>query len=357
METQKFIAYCTKGLERIVQEEIAEKISDAKVIEVQDKRIIFESNEEYKKLTTLKTVDDLGLFISKIEKVEHFDTLINHVLAIDFIEIKQTLQRYRKIQDDTFSLTVGSVGVKNFSAASVKQRLVKEIGEMYQWQYTGMDHTNFDVRVFVDHCTAYISVRLTKESLYVRSYKQMVKPGSLKATIAAAMVMLAMEIASPCRGGVRNNRNIVVDNFCGSGTILCEALSLGYHVYGGDIDPDSVLITKNNLQHVASKNPEHIKLLDAAKTNWQSNFFDYAISNLPWDKQIPVKSITNLYRGCLEEYRRIMIQHGTICLLVTKPELLIKHAKNIFSEAQIETIPISFQGQQPTIVIIRRHSQ
>ncbi|MDO8571022.1 MAG: hypothetical protein Q7R97_05575 [Candidatus Daviesbacteria bacterium] len=56
----KFIAYTTKGLEFVAEKEIKAHISDAKIIEVSDKRIIFESNTGFNKLIELKTVDDLG---------------------------------------------------------------------------------------------------------------------------------------------------------------------------------------------------------------------------------------------------------------------------------------------------------
>lgn len=352
MRSQKFIAYCTKGLEGLVWEEIRSTIVDADLLETSSKRILFESSSDFIALTSLKTVDDLGLFIDKIEYVEHFDSLLKNILALEFVEIKQLLQQYREILNNTFSFTIGFVGITNFTAVSLKQRLAENIAKKFDWVYTAFDHTNFDIRIFIDHTAAYISVRLTKESLYVRSYKQYAKPGSLKPTVAAAMVMLVSK-GIGVRGKGEVNR--VVDDFCGSGTILCEALSLKNEVYGGDLDAESALITRNNLRNLGFTNEDHIKHMDATKTHWPGKFFDCAISNLPWDKQIPVKSITNLYSGCLEEYKRIVKSNGTICLLVTKPELLIKHAKAMFANATIETIPISFQGQQPTIVKIRIH--
>ena len=95
-----------------------------------------------------------------------------------------------------------------------------------------------------------------------------------------------------------------------------------------------------------------MKLLNAVDTNWQSAYFDCAISNMPWDKQIKITSITDLYAGTLTEYKRIVKPHGTICLLVSKPELLIKHAKKIFPNSDIRSYRMGLLGQNPTVVLI-----
>ncbi len=77
------------------------------------------------------------------------------------------------------------------------------------------------------------------------------------------------------------------------------------------------------------------------------------ISYLPWDKQIQVESITSLYIGTLNEYARILKQNAQLCLMVSKPELLIKHAKNIFPKATITYRTIGLLGQNPSIVLIQ----
>ncbi|MBI5135618.1 hypothetical protein HZA86_05315 [Candidatus Uhrbacteria bacterium] len=46
---------------------------------------------------------------------------------------------------------------------------------------------------------------------------------------------------------------IILDPFCGSGTILMEALELGYQAIGSDISPEAVADTKKNLQWLAAQ--------------------------------------------------------------------------------------------------------
>ena len=156
--------------------------------------------------------------------------------------------------------------------------------------------------------------------------------------------------SDPAQRGKESSK--LVDNFCGSGTILAEAHILEFNIYGGDIDIKNVMNTKKNLSNLNFKQFENIKEVDATKTKWQSNFFDFAVSNLPWDKQISVERITDLYIKTLEEYKRILKPNGRLSLLVHKPQILIRYAKKYFPNHKIESTKISFTGQSPTIVSI-----
>lgn len=146
----------------------------------------------------------------------------------------------------------------------------------------------------------------------------------------------------------------VVDNFCGSGTILTESLLVGNQVFGGDVDPESVNITRENLANLGHRPEDKVKQLNAVSTNWPDHFFDAAISNFPWGKQVEVKNITDLYIGTLKEYARIVKSNGVLCLLLTKPEILIKHAKKYLPDSSIKNIKLGLLGQTPSIVLIQK---
>lgn len=335
----KFIAFTTKGLEFVSESEIGSKIRDSKILEVADKRIIFESNSDFESLITLKTVDDLGILIHQINNIAD---LLSEVNAIDFEKAKKELSNFRKIESDDFSITTSIVGT-NISAKDLTNSLSEEIRKKYGWGFLEHTRSDFDIRLFLDHDKGCVSIRLAKESLRNRSYKILSKIGSLKPTIAAAMIIMAK---------AQNGNLKIVDNFCGSGTILAEALSMGNDVYGGDLDPESVEITKENLANLGSKSQGKIKTLNAIATNWQTGFFDTAISNLPWDKQVKMKSITNLYSGTVREYARIVKPEGIICLLVSNPEIIVKHAKKEIPGCKIDITKIGLLGQTPSIVLI-----
>lgn len=346
-QSMKFIAYCTKGLEDIAVKEITKELRDSKIIKMSTKRIIFESNSDYLSLSNLRTIDDLAIYIDRIElsKLTKLDQVTNRLSELNIPELIKNLKEYRGVNEDKFSLTISVIHYKRFSRDEIKDALAKKISEKYELEYQPLDHTNFDIRINIENSVAWIGIRLTPESLFNRNYRINPMLGSLKPTIAAAMINLATE----------NKINLkIVDNFCGSGTILCESLLAGNEVYGGDISPIAVKATIENLKSLSFKNDENIRIQDAIKTNWSDKFFDCAISNLPWGKQIEIESITNLYEGCIKEYARIVKEDGTICLILSKPDLMKSLALKYLPNAKIQEIQIGFLGQKPSILIIRR---
>ena len=72
---------------------------------------------------------------------------------------------------------------------------------------------------------------------------------------------------------IRNSRVRVLDPFCGTGVILQEALLMGYHVIGSDIDSRMVDYAKANVQWMVEKYPEVegqvvIEQADATHQRW-----------------------------------------------------------------------------------------
>jgi 23S rRNA G2445 N2-methylase RlmL len=200
-----------------------------------------------------------------------------------------------------------------------------------------------DFRVFLNPNIEFLALRLTVNTLNKRDYEIGNYMGALKPTIAAAMVQLATNNFS--------KEAKIVDNFCGSGTILCEAYHKGFNVFGGDINPEAIILTKKRLKMEGCLVTETLKLQDATKTKWNSSYFDCVISNLPWDKQHEVTSITDLYAGCIKEYKRILKSKFRLCIICHKPELLIKHIKKEFGNINIQRLDIGYLGQNPSIVL------
>lgn len=339
-----YIAFVTKGLEQVVVDELKHTVQDVSVLEVGDKRVLFDSKESLKTLLKIRCVDDMCLLVSKVESVHGLEDLLAAVQKLNLESYRTILSDYRALTSD-FSVTTTIVGVESFTGAQLASAVSDEITGRYSWVYTELDHSNFDLRIFIDRTVAYISIRITAQSIMHRSYKKLSKPGSLRPTVAAAMVFLATKYG---RGFS------VVDNFCGSGTILCEALSIGNKVAGGDIDQESVNITVSNLKNIAAKSDAQVRVLDALKTRWPDGTFDCAISNLPWGKQVNLQSIATLFEGAIKEYSRIVKARGVICVLTPRPEPLIKYAKKYMKGCKITLLTVSFTGQSPTIVIIER---
>ena len=80
------------------------------------------------------------------------------------------------------------------------------------------------------------------------------------------------------------------DPACGSGNFILQAIDLGIkpeNVYGFDIDPIAIMITKKRIYEKTgyrSENIIHCNFLEIAQDKYV-NFFDYIYTNPPWGKK------------------------------------------------------------------------
>lgn len=336
-----YVGFTTKGLEEIVAAAELRESVNASIEAVNTKQIIFQSSCRLEELSNLRAIDDIGLLLARAY-TSTLDDVLTLVREIDFEAAKKQILSLRPV-NDTFSITSSLMGAP-FDAEVAVEEMKAAIAKKTGWSYTEQQHENFDVRLFADRTSLTVSVRLMAGPLHHRKYKTSYKQGSLKPTIAAAMVMMAV--------GDKGNLN-VVDNFCGSGTILCEAALMGHSIFGGDIDSKSVASARANLKSTGLETTKQIKSLDATKTGWPTSSFDCTISNLPWGKQVKLDKISALYDDSLREYRRILKPHGSICTLGVKPELFIKYLKHHFSPVDIKSYQIGYLGQSPTMIVGR----
>ncbi len=99
--------------------------------------------------------------------------------------------------------------------------------------------------------------------------KRDARVGMLPPKLAQILVNLAVPAAiSNKQKAIR-----VLDPFCGTGVILQEALLMGYHVIGSDIDPRLVDFAKTNIQWLVQKYPVTmgqvvIEIADATTHKW-----------------------------------------------------------------------------------------
>ncbi len=327
----KYLAWVVKGLEEVAQEEIKEVLGDSQIIETGTKRVIFETDLEAKKILELKTVDDVVVVLGDMIS-DNLQEIIEYVSGLAWPK-----------EGEEFSITASLAGAKNFRAEELVKAMAVALAKKIEKKYLDKQRAALDVRIMVDGNSVYVGYRLGAESLWKRKYKTEELPGSLRPSIAAAMLKHI---------GAKQEMKIV-DNFCGSGTILAEAWEIGCQVWGGDINPQSVVATQKNLANLGFEDFSKIKKQDALKTSWPSKFFDVAVSNLPWGKQIKIESLTKLYAGSLAEYQRILKPTGSLCLLVEKePEMLIKYAKKYFPKHKISSLDIGYLGSRVKMVKI-----
>jgi 23S rRNA G2445 N2-methylase RlmL len=335
----EYIAFVTKGLEEISVKEI-QSLGKSEILSVKQKIIRFKSFNKKSDLKSLKTVDDIGIFISEMPVKELLDLNLEREQN-DIREAVDVLKKDREVKEE-YSLTISKYKNNDVSESELKDILVPYFTEKLNFKYTPLDHSNLDIRINIVEKDCFLTVKLFSQSLFRRDYGHETLLGSLRSTIAASMLYKLTE----GKGGFK-----IIDNFCGSGTFLCEALIMGNKVFGNDIDKGAVIMTIKNLNKVKSGDYE-VSNLDAENTKWRNNEFDIAVSNFPWNKQIKVNKMSKIIAGSVKEYHRIVKANSKLGFITTKPEIVIKYLKKYFEIKDLQKYKIGYLGQVPTIILV-----
>ena len=196
--------------------------------------------------------------------------------------------------------------------------------------------------VFTEHDSAYVGIRLGRTPLHERAYKVENIAGSLKPTVAAAMVRLG---AFP-RGA------LIVDPLCGAGTILLEAAAIGLRAMGGDQDAAALEAARRNRD--AAGLEARIEYWDARGLPLDDASADGIVSNLPWGRQIDVDDeLARLYAAYLQEMARVVRPGGRLVLLTSLQPVLHAAATDAGLHIAAEH-EISLSGQTPTVSVFTK---
>jgi len=202
------------------------------------------------------------------------------------------------------------------------------------------------VLVFCDGAWALVGLRIFDRPLSHRDYKIAHVPGALRPTVAAALIQVA------CPDGTHHR---VWDPFCGSGTILCEAFLAGHQVYGTDIDNEAVSAARDNLGTLDRSLWGRVELADSTETKtWKRHTqADVIATNLPWGKQVSIKSKQNLYDAIYAGTGELLDRGGRAVLLTTEAERVRARFRRL-PAAVIQELKIGLLGQSPAMISITR---
>jgi tRNA G10 N-methylase Trm11 len=154
------------------------------------------------------------------------------------------------------------------------------------------------------------------------------KKGLLTPKVARTMVNLAL-------GQILDPQALVYDPFCGSGTILMEALERGAKVVGSDLDPDAVLGSQTNLAWFADR-----LQLPTNFTIFQSEAAHASMAQLPGKVDAIVtepflgkpkpevsqlegmfKGLEKLYQGAFNQWRQLLKDKGKVVMILPRVEV------------------------------------
>ncbi len=143
-------------------------------------------------------------------------------------------------------------------------------------------------------------LRLSDASMRQHDGREVERSGALRPTVAAMMVSLAGQ-----------PDGTLLDPCCGSGTILSEAVALGWpHVRGGDIDPQAVEIARRNARAA------QVDQWDLRRLDLPDSSVGAVVANLPFGQQFEVQgSMSTWLAAALAEMGRVTRPGGRLVLL------------------------------------------
>ncbi|MFL7792298.1 MAG: methyltransferase domain-containing protein [Anaerolineae bacterium] len=336
----RVFALTTRGLEAICADEMT-ALPGVTVEQIAYRRVAATCGTSLSTLLGLRTVDDVFLDIATwtgiVRQRGALDRLRELSAKIDFDEPATRCAEVRQIpRSPLFSITANFVGRRNYNTDEIKQACAESFAVASRWRYTPDDaEADLNVRVFIEHDTAFVGVRLAARPLHRRPYKRAHVPGSLKPPVAAAM--LARAEVGP---GMR-----LLDPCCGAGTILIEAAQIGAVARGGDYDPDAVSAAQINAS--AANATVDIQDWDARVLPLEGGVFERVVTNLPWGREVQVDAaLEAFYNRVCVEMRRVLAPGGRIAVLTSLPQLVA------FPDLQRDVeLEISLFGQTPIVQI------
>ena len=219
MEKVRLIAPCHFGLEAVLKREVLnlgyeiDCVEDGRVTFLTDLAGIARAN------IFLRTADRILLQVGKFH-AETFDDLFEGIKAIPW-------ENYLT-EDARFWVTKASTTKSRlFSAPDIqsiaKKAMIERMKKKYHIQWFQETGASYPVRIFLLKDEVTVGLDTSGDPLHKRGYRQLTSKAPLTETLAAALILL-----TPWK-----KDRILVDPFCGSGTIPIEAAMIGANIAPG----------------------------------------------------------------------------------------------------------------------------
>ena len=219
MERFELIAPCHFGMEAVLKWEIQDlgyeisKVEDGKVTFTGDAEAICYAN------TFLRTTERILIKVGTVH-AETFDELFEGVKALPW-------ERFIPADGKFWVAKATSIKSKLFSPSDIqsimKKAMVERLKSVYHKEWFEENGASYPVRVTIMKDEAVIGLDTSGESLHKRGYRRLTSKAPITETLAAALIML-----TPW-----NKNRILVDPFCGSGTIPIEAAMMAANIAPG----------------------------------------------------------------------------------------------------------------------------
>ncbi len=219
MNQFEFIAPCHFGMESVLKKEITDlgyeivKVEDGKVTFTGDKQALCRAN------IFLRTTERILLKIGKF-KAETFDELFEKTKMLPW-------ENFISEDGKFWVAKATSIKSKLFSPSDIqsimKKAMVERLKLKYKKEWFEESGASFPIRVTIMKDEVTIGIDTSGDSLHKRGYRLLTSKAPITETLAAALILL-----TPWK-----RDRILIDPFCGSGTIPIEAAMIGANIAPG----------------------------------------------------------------------------------------------------------------------------
>lgn len=219
MSRYELVAPCHFGMEAVLKREIydlgyeIEKVEDGKVTFIGDEEAICRAN------VFLRTTERILLKVEQFKAIT-FDELFENTKKIPW-------ENYLPSDAKFWVAKATSIKSKLFSPSDIqsiiKKAIVERLKSVYHISWFEETGNSYPIRVNIMKDEVTICLDTSGDSLHKRGYRKLAGKAPLTETLASAIILL-----SPWKSD-----RILVDPFCGSGTIPIEAAMIGANIAPG----------------------------------------------------------------------------------------------------------------------------
>ena len=353
-----YIAHTQPGFEGIAADEIAGRISGAREITrrvVPDRAgmtIFFAPAAE--KLGVIRTAEDLfGLAgyragvgpeskeLDKIRGAAREAPLMEPALGAR-VKLSPGTRAGRRLKFRVIARMAGEHEYRRVDFQRAVERGILERGD-HTWR---LEEEDADVELWATMIDAefFLTVRLRDDSMRHREYKTAHRPASLRASSAAALGWLSEP----------REEDVVLDPFCGAGTILIERAHLGRYamLLGSDRDAPALAAARVNVG--ARYKPIQLENWDAGALPLGDGSVDKIVTNLPWGLRYGSHGENRkLYPLWFKEFARVL-KSGGITAMLTSEWRLMRELERTRKIAPSRIIRVSVLGKPAAIYVCRK---
>lgn len=321
MSRIQLIATATFGIEAVVGRELARLGYEDQFTE--NGRVTFHGDEEAVCRTNLwlRSADRVLVKMGEFKALT-FDELFEGTKALPW---DQWIPGDAEFPVDGKSVDSRLSSVPDCQAI-VKKAIVEKLKQKYKRQWFEETGPLYRIEVGLLKDTATLTLDTTGPGLHKRGYRKLVSGAPLKETLAAAMIMISRW----------NPDRILIDPFCGSGTIPVEAAMIGRNmapganrkfsaedwgnippqlwkkareeagdlvrkdrelrIQGSDIDNDVMSLARYHAKQAGVENDIHLQRMPAADIASRYKY-GFIICNPPYGERLgELKEVEALYR-------------------------------------------------------------